>query len=170
MNQQVNAENMDWSKINYFTPKEFLQGSLKYLDPKLIVELDSFRHALGQRVHPSPAFGGLYRLDGSVTSRHYAVNRLSDAADIFPEGDVLKAFQVAKEGPWGGIGIYLDTRGPNGKPWPMLHLDLRPGTRILWARIKEDKNGKLVERYIYPHRSSAEKNEFNSLLNKLVAI
>ena len=156
------ALDRDWDSIKWFTPNEFPKGSLENIEAKLIYFLDGYRDLLDEKVIPSPVAAGWYRFDGSMTSRHYAVRRLSDAGDVFPQCDIRKALVVAMGCPWwGGIGVYLDTTGPSGKPEPMLHLDLRP-RRVLWMRVKE--NGK--ERYIYPLRSKQEMQDYMRYLTE----
>lgn len=144
-----------FQKIRHFKPAEWPPGVLEHLDPALIGQLDELRQRLGRPIYPSPLAGAWARFDGSTTSRHYAVGRLSDAGDIFPAGDVREAWLIAQDLPFGGIGIYFDTLYQN-RPWPMLHLDLRPN-RVLWARVSRN-------RYIYPANSDAERDLFFDLL------
>jgi len=125
---------MDWSKISYFKASEFPESPDKYASERLIETLDIWREFLGHRIYPSPAPGALARLDGDPNSRHYAVGRLSDAVDVFPDCGIREAWLAAiRSQMWGGIGVYFDTHF-KGKPWPMLHLDLRPGATAVWYR------------------------------------
>lgn len=104
------------------------------LDPRVITELDALRKRHGLAIHPSRHPRGFARPEPS-NSRHSSFGRLADAADVFPEGHVLDCWALAQEGPWGGIGVYLDTRiSPPLQPGPMLHLDLREGERVMWVR------------------------------------
>ena len=107
---------------------------LSFVEAGLITTLQNIREDTGIPITPSPVKGAWYRLDGSKTSRHYAVGRLSDAGDIFPQKDrVLDLWLMVQEvTQLGGIGLYADTNGPDGKPWSMMHIDLRVG-RLLWA-------------------------------------
>jgi hypothetical protein len=109
---------------------------LELIDSRVISTMQAVRYVFGRPIYPSPLRRGWARLDGSKTSRHYAINRLSDAGDVFPDRGYLMhcwlVFQQMKQ--VGGLGFYLDTRGPDGDFWPMLHFDLRPGRRIFWAR------------------------------------
>lgn len=146
------AAALDFGELDHFSADEFPEGVLMRMEADLILGLNEYRETLGHAVVPSPVLGGWYRLDGSVTSRHYAVNRLSDACDVFPRCDIRDALLVAMGCVWwGGIGVYLDTTGPSGHPEPMLHLDMRPD-RVIWMRYEG--------RYIYPLRSEAERVEF----------
>ncbi|WP_028302630.1 hypothetical protein [Oceanospirillum beijerinckii] len=148
------AAQMDWKDINWFSPDEFPEGVLEHVEAELVLSLEGYRDLLGYPVIPSPLPGGWFRKDGSPTSRHYAFNRLSDGGGVFPQCDIRHAFLVAMSCVWwGGIGVYLDTTGPSGKPEPMLHLDLRINLpKTVWMRYEG--------RYIYPVRSTAERNEF----------
>lgn len=141
--------------IRHFTPDEWPAGVLACIEPALIGQLDELRERLGRPVYPSPLAGGWVRFDGSPTSRHYAIDRRSDAGDVFPEGDIRDAWLIAQALPFGGIGVYFDTYYQH-RPWPMLHLDLRP-ERVLWARISRN-------RYIYPARGGTERDLFFDLL------
>ena len=109
---------------------------LSLVEADLIHVLQHLRSETGIPVTPSPVPGAWGRLGGSPTSRHYAVGRLSDAGDMFPaKGQTLNfwlAAQAFRHRRIGGIGIYADTRGPDGTSWPMVHIDLRP-ERVLWA-------------------------------------
>lgn len=146
---------MKFPSVEHFYPAEFPGGSLEHIDPALLLALDEFRDRLGRPVYPSPIKEGWVRFEGSKHSRHYAEGRLSDAGDVFVEGNVLTALELAKSMPvFGGIGVYADTEYDH-QFWPMLHLDLRPG-RTLWAR----KAGC----YYYPHRGAASRSAYYQTL------
>ena len=134
-----------FKKIKHFKEGEFPKGVIHLMNPEILIALDILREKSGVSIYPSLDPGGWARTDGSRTSRHYAVGRLSDACDIFPKKDVYHVFRIAQEMKFGGIGIYFDTKKTYRQPGPMLHIDLRPN-RILWAR---DIGGK----YIYPSKS-----------------
>ncbi len=155
---QEAAADLDFSEVNYFSIDEWPGDSLAHIDADLVLALSEYRDRLGHGVVPSPVVDGWYRTDGSKTSRHYAVGRLSDAGDVFPQCDIRKALMVAMGWGWGGIGVYLDTTGPSGKPEPMLHLDMRQG-RVIWMRY----NG----RYIYPMSSAEAMAEFWQRLSEV---
>lgn len=150
---------LDFNELEHFTPDEFPAGALDNIEAELVLGLEGYRDLLGHPVVPSPVAGGWFRWDGSTTSRHYAIGRLSDAGDVFPQCDIRDAFLVAMGCPWwGGIGVYLDTTGPSGKPEPMLHLDLR-AKRTIWMRHEG--------RYLYPMNSAKDRAEFWHLLGAL---
>lgn len=128
---------IEWADVKHFTPKEFPAGVIEKMEPAFLYRLDLFRAKLGRRVFPSPLVAGWIRTDGSETSRHFigadGDKRLSDAGDVFPECDLFYAMCVAIQCGFTGIGLYFDTQR-NGKPWPILHLDTRPGPLTIWRR------------------------------------
>lgn len=148
---------IEWAHIEHFSPSEFSEDPDKYAEPALIEALDAFRGVLESPIYPSPVMGALARFGGSMTSRHYAVGRKSDAIDVFTAGDIRHAWMTAFSSKiWGGIGVYFDTHY-QGKPWPMLHLDLRPGKTIYWYRV----NGQ----YGSPMNSTNDMKRLIGLLN-----
>ena len=137
---------INWENVEYFDPNvdKFPEGELNLACPELIYQLNTFRKVLGRPIYPSPVKGALARQSGSENSRHYAVNRLSDAIDVFCTGDPFHTWITAITSKlWGGIGIYPFTRF-QGREWVMFHLDMRPGM-TLWVR---DRDGA----YYYPQR------------------
>jgi len=120
----------DWTSRN-FRPDEFPEDPRRHADPALIYRLDEWREAVGVPIRPSPARGALARFDGSETSRHYAVDRLSDAVDVFVDGSQAAAW-IAAVRLFGGVGFYTDTVY-DGEQRPMFHVDLRP-SRLCWLR------------------------------------
>ncbi len=126
---------MSWKTlkgIRRFKPGEFPENPEEHAEPGLIYALDDFAVALGKVVHPSPVPGALARLDGSETSRHYAMGRRSDAIDVFCACPIFQAWATALWCGWGGIGVCFDTRYRGGL-WPMLHLDQRQ-EKLIWFR------------------------------------
>jgi hypothetical protein len=118
--------------INNFVESEF-PDSLELADPWFISSLDRLRDEVGSAIFPSPVAGALARLDGSTTSQHYAVNRLSKACDVFFKADSFKAYTVLlRSGLFSGIGVYFDVQYM-GKPHVMFHLDQRK-TPLMWYR------------------------------------
>jgi len=125
---------MNWLKIQNITrfkASEFPEDPERFADIFFLRELNAFAVDLGSRVFPSPVPGAFARFDGSVTSRHYAVGRKTDACDVFCNCSISKAWTMAvKHFP--GVGVYFDTHYRGG-PWPMLHVDTRPEA-LLWYR------------------------------------
>lgn len=150
-----------FNKLKYFNEKEFPKGVIHLMDPGILMALDELREKSGVSIYPSIDPEGWARKNGSKTSRHYAVGRLSDACDIFPKKDAYHVFTVAQSMKFGGIGIYFDTKKTYRQPGPMLHIDLRP-VRVVWAR---DDRGM----YIYPARSNSEHKRFDDAINKYLA-
>jgi len=123
---------------------------LALVDARVLQNLDTLRDRHGQAIHPSRHPDGWARASGSVTSQHYAVGRLSTAADVFPAGDVLSCWLQALAMPvWGGIGLYLDTRLHSLQPGAMMHLDIRTGPRKLWIR---NEVGEYISESLAPQR------------------
>lgn len=156
---------MDWSQLKYFKQQEF-HGEGHLLAPSYLMTLDRSREVLGESVHISPVKGSVARFGGSQTSQHYVGTkegghtiRLSTAADIFVEGVPFLNFTVLQQsGLFSGIGIYLDTTGPDGKPWVMFHLDTRKSHSVsdplVWICTKSYAKGKSKNIYHYPQRNS----------------
>lgn len=153
------ASDLDFSLVDYFSRGEFPSDVLKHVEADLVLGLSEYRKRLGKQVQPSSVVAGWYRQGGRKGSRHYAIERLSDAGDVFPQCDIRDALLVAMGCDWwGGIGVYLDTNGNDGTPQPMLHLDSRE-ERVIWMRYQG--------RYIYPLRSESEREEFWKRLSEV---
>ena len=143
-----------------FSPGEFSEDPNEFAHPELLTKAQEFRTLLRAKIFPSKAKGALARMYGNQTSMHYVNrvygNNLSKAWDIFCNTHIFKAWTVALNcGLWKGIGVYFDTHGNNGKPWPMLHLDLRPKP-LLWYRDDGE--------YVYPHTSNTFYYDLQGLL------
>lgn len=156
--------NIDWSKVNNFWKGEFSEDPDKYADPQLIYDIDLMREKLGVSIYPSKASGALARFSGSESSRHYAVDRKSDALDFFVDKSksivecLLLFLSYCK---FGGIGVYFDTTNNEDEEHIMFHLDRRPlgeghsrDSVLIWYR----DNGE----YYYPLYS-----QFEEFLKKL---
>lgn len=116
---------IDWSSITYFSQNEFSENPI-YAEPELFYKLDFVRSKLNQKIFPSPAKGSLARFFGNSKTQHYAIGRKSTAVDVFCEGyPIVNFLSLLQMHTFNGIGIYLDTDGPDGKPWVMFHLDIR---------------------------------------------
>ena len=154
-----------WNALN-FNKKEFSEDPDLYADESLIYSLDSFRNQTKKPIYPSPIKGALARFDGSETSQHFAIKRKSTAIDFFCEGFQMEVFLLLyKSALFTGIGMYLDTTGPDGKAWIMFHADIRKSKQtvaLFWIVKKEYDPIKdaLINKYYYPQY----KNEYWSLL------
>lgn len=112
----------------YFKETEF-QGWYDLLDKNLLPMLDAFREKWGKPVRISPAPGAVGRRASKTEKSLHNVNLWGKvrAVDILPTGmktkeDFKKAFDIAKEVGFTGIGVY-----PDWVPQPGLHVDNRPG-------------------------------------------
>lgn len=162
-------DKINWDKIQYFRPKEFSENPL-YAEPELIYKLDTVRIALNERVYPSPVKGALARFSGSPKSQHYAISRKrSKAIDIFCEGmPVINFLTILSLKLFNGIGIYLDTTGPNGLPWIMFHLDIRTegfsnNIPWIWFARKKVQDSSVRTKYYYPQIAPEHWEFFRSI-------
>lgn len=119
------------------------------MNADLLAKLDEFRARWGHPVRVSPADGSRGRVDTSE-SQHNIIHTLGSvrAVDVFPTvngrgmsaGDMQAAVALAAEVGFTGIGVYTDT-----EPYPMLHLDVRPGREpgspALWSRVNGEYGG-----------------------------
>lgn len=149
-------------KLDHFSATEWPdhETTLAHVHSGLILSLESFRHEFCDvPLTPSPVTAGWYRLDGSETSQHYAVGRLSLAGDLFPKHDARRVFLLAMTcGLFTGIGFYNDTNGPDGTPKYMIHVDKRTkGGRVVWVR----DNGE----YLYPANGGEQEKRFWEVLS-----
>ena len=128
----VNTAAPDFERVKHFGPQEFSEDPVLYAEARQVYNLDQWREWLGSKAYPSKAEGGLARFSGDKTSRHRVildgdnVVKRSDANDIFPELPQAAWLLAITCGLFGAVGLYTDTKGNNGQPWPMLHLDGRP--------------------------------------------
>jgi len=130
------ASELDFSK-DYPNFPEFRRFGidLQHMSSNLILEIQQLRTMSGIPMTPSPVIAGWYRFNGSRASRHSAFDRMSDAGDLFPaRGRAIDCWLHAQACRFNGYGLYGDTRGPDGKPQVMLHLDKRDGQRVYWVR------------------------------------
>ncbi len=113
--------------------------ALPLLNADFIRKLQKFRTNINAPIYANPNISGWVREYGNPKSRHYAVDRLSDAGDVFTEKwFTLHLWYAAIQNPdFNGIGLYLDTKF-RGKPHPMIHLDTRPLKKkyhkVMWIR------------------------------------
>jgi hypothetical protein len=153
-------EFIDWKHIHFFTKSEFNEDPDKYADPTLIYTLDKFRLTFGERIFPSPVEGAFVRFDGSKTSQHYVGDkenpiRKTTAIDFFPEGTPIEVYTyLLTNFLIKGIGIYLDTKGNDGLPWIMFHMDIREKGFKAFPLIWFCKKEKGINKYYYPQNNS----------------
>lgn len=133
--------------LRHFQPSEFGLW-WPFMSTDLLERLDAFRAAWGHPVQISPAPGALGRVAGAGeagnASQHNVI-RWGEvrAVDAFPtviedgrrrgatKGEMQLAVEIARTVGFRGIGVYPDT-----KPYPMMHLDVRPADRVAtWSRI-----------------------------------
>lgn len=139
-------------ELNFPNFPEFRQRGidLSRVDARVVQALQVWRDLCGKPIALTPVPEGIFRTEGSPTSQHFAVGRLSTALDVFP-ADPREAYLHALDvEAFRGIGLYLDTR-----PSQMMHVDVRSGKRILWVRDKGT--------YVYMHK---EPERFMSLLGR----
>lgn len=147
---------MIWKHLKYFNSSEFPNKG-EYTNVRLLSNLNQARELIKQRIYPSMVEGALARFGGSKTSQHYVgedlnnIIRKTTAIDVFAEGTPIENFQlIYGSGLFKGIGIYLDTNGPDGEPWVMFHLDIRDKgfgeVPLIWFAVKEQG----VTKYRYP--------------------
>lgn len=160
---------INWERVYKFSPKEFSEDPNKHAEPLLMYSLGDTRRTYGKRMFPSPVKGALARFTGKTTTQHYAVGKRSKASDIFPEGVPFNFyFTVLSMNLFRGIGVYLDTKGPDGLPWIMFHLDIRKSgftneLPLIWIveNIYDPTKGRHVDKYRYPQFDSSYWNLFN---------
>lgn len=137
-------------KLKYFTAGQF---GLWYplMNPQLLAKLDAFREAWGAPVEISSAAGSLGRHGGEAGSQHN-VDRwgMVNAVDTFPKVKTAsgyryietveernRAFKVAQQVGFTGIGIYTDT-----SPGNLVHLDVRQAAAVAtWSRVAGEYRG-----------------------------
>lgn len=162
---------IDWNRVYKLSPGEFSEDPNKYAEENLIYYLGRLRKKIKRKMRPSPVSGALARFDEkSSTSMHFCSlshSRKSKASDMFIEGVPFVIFSTILDlRLFNGIGIYLDTKGPDGLPWIMFHLDLRKRNKNLptiWIveKVYDFENHKLIDTYRYPQADT----KYWSLLN-----
>jgi hypothetical protein len=154
---------INWKDIVYFDADDFSEDPNSYCETEMIYRLDYFRMKYEQKIWPSPVSGATARFDGSKTSQHYVditKNIYSKALDVFPEGYPIDVYNHALSlRLFNGIGIYLDTKGPDGLPWVMFHFDMRNvgykyGVPIIWIveKVFDSITQKTINKYRYPQQ------------------
>jgi hypothetical protein len=137
---------INWQESKYFKKEEFNIAEVLYMDPLALKKYNLARAITNVSWYPSKTSGALARFDGSKTSRHYAVGRLSDAMDFFPARNAdLRWFlyQLIGCGLFGGIGVYFDKTGYSFSSDIMFHVDCRRpamGFPLVWFRDDKKYN------------------------------
>lgn len=128
--------------LRHFSPLEF-GAWWPLMSNDLLLKLDEFRERWGGPVSISRASGAIGRDDEpDDTSQHNPI-RWGEvrAVDVIPSdmdtpGDRQRAFEIARDVGFTGIGVY-----PDWSPSPGLHLDVRsdrePGDPAVWAGVQE---------------------------------
>jgi|GEM_PF-3253353 len=131
-------------ELEYFGPDEF-QGWYDKMSPELLLKLDEFRRQWGYPVHVSPhpdAVGREYYAghDRFDSQHNYIKWGEVRAIDVFPKnsageyitsvGDRKRAYEIAVQVGFTGVGIYTDT-----VPGNMMHLDVRQAALAKWSRV-----------------------------------
>lgn len=127
------------NKINWprtFSPNEWPGDAASRIAPKTLNALFKVRELSGIPMRPSPVERAHIR-EETGTSRHQAPSH--DATDLFLLVDDVPTFLLAaQEVPeLTGIGVYLN-RTLGTRTLPLVHLDTRPGRRIMWI---QESNG-----------------------------
>jgi len=154
---------INWDKVYKLSANEFSEDPDKFADPQLIYSLGNLRKQLKNKMRPSPVKGTLARHTGSEDSQHFVgpeINpiRKSKASDVFCEGYPFQTLSIVlSTGHFNGVGVYLDTKGPDGLPWVMFHLDIRPNgfatnLPLIWIveKVYDAEKDKKVYKYRYP--------------------
>ena len=156
---------IDWSKIRFFSKEEFRADEVNYIDPEAMQLYDKARAATKVSWHPSNVKGAVARFSGSPTSRHYAIDRYSDALDFFIAIDTdieWFLFNLFSTGIFGAIGVYFDTTGYEYSSDVMFHVDCRHNTMgipLVWYRIEGE--------YTYVLNATAYKKFIETVRNSL---
>lgn len=157
-------ENIDWDQVYKLRPYEFSENPNLYAEPALIYALSKTRKSTQKVMLPSPVGGALARF--KVGNSQHDVGsyknptRLSTACDVFMQGIPFENFvNILSLKVFNAIGIYLDTYGPDGKPWVMFHLDIRPpklnsDSPLIWISYKIWSGKTVKSEYRYPQNQS----------------
>lgn len=135
-------------KLDYFSPGEFRQW-WPFMSADLLLKLDEFRRRWGAPVIVSGADGALGRTGQGHSQHNIDTWGEVRAIDVFPQvpdgnggfkymtsaTDRAKAYMLAREIGFTGVGLYTDTA-----PGNMLHLDVRAdadaGAPAKWSRVE----------------------------------
>lgn len=132
----MRASDLNWDRIPNFSPAEWPEGVLEYMDDRIIYALSDVREESRCPIWPSTDPEAHVRHSTS-DSRHSTLlkHRLVDATDFFSRWQdaqtILKA--ILQNDAIGGIGIYdaMKFDGPPGE-LAMFHIDCRPVDLVCW--------------------------------------
>jgi len=156
---------IDWVGTKYFSKDEFRKEEVDYIDPRALNRYVRAREATRVPWYPSTVKGAVARFSGSPTSRHYAIDRYSDALDFFIAIDTdieWFLFNLFSTGIFGAIGVYFDTTGYEYSSDVMFHVDCRHNTMgipLVWYRIEGE--------YTYVLNATAYKKFIETVRNSL---
>jgi hypothetical protein len=156
---------IEWETVKYFSKSEFSEDPDKCAKPNLIYSINTLRGLCNCPIHPSPVSGALARTSGSKKSRHYAIDRKSDALDFLVKGDFFPIFcTIISCRLFRGIGVYFDGMY-NGKPAIRYHVDLREkGLNIFEPLIWfQEEKGEGVK---YPQSNESDLYSFRTCFHK----
>lgn len=151
-----------WDKVYRLKAGEFSEDPNKYAEPQLIYSLGTIRKFTQKIMRPSPVRGALARFTNGKSQHcvgpENAIIRKSTASDIFCEGIPFYIYSsILSSNLFKGIGIYLDTKGPDGLPWVMFHVDIREKgfseiSPLIWIveRVHDFVRDKMIDKYRYP--------------------
>lgn len=160
----------EWNNATANHNKEYglsLDSVLDHIDARWVLNASALRKDWGKSIFVSPVAGAWVRHYGSERSTHY-VGRdydecLAIGGDVFPKGqkEELGGFMRAARKYYSGIGVYMDTSGPN-ETGIMFHLDNRPFTeRLEWVRVDGE--------YYYPANGGKSKEMFDRVMEEIKA-
>ncbi len=133
----MRASQLDWSKIDKFSPGEWPDGVLEYMDDRIIYALRDIRVKSGCTMWPSPVYGAHVRHDKGNRHNTLQRTRLADATDFFTTWKDAEAVletillfpNVIK-----GFGVYDSMKFKTDivGEYCMFHIDTRPVGPVCW--------------------------------------
>lgn len=149
---------INWREVYKIGPNEFPENPDKFAEPELIYSMSDVRRIVMKRMFPSPVKGALARFGKTGSQHRVKLPNKSKACDFFGEGTPIEFYNaILYSGAFNGIGVYLDTKGPDGLPWVMFHIDIRKkgfkNQPLIWIVIKvphKFKPGVMIDKYRYP--------------------
>ena len=136
---------INWSHVRYFKESEFddptVEGSGQYIDGRLVMKLDSLRHATGWPIVVHAVVGGAVDMGGTHGHQKGSFHLLAKgclACDWHFATETpgrVQVYNVLSAG-FSGVGIYYDWRW-NGRELEVgFHTDVRPSDKTqVWKRV-----------------------------------